>query len=151
MRTRREIELGAIAGAVGALLLLVSLFFDWFGGLTAFTAYEVLDLALAALALAALASSATRLGAPLPHGLAGAGAPVAALALVVVVSQLLNHPPIAIDLAPSGGLWLGLAGSALMVAGAALAAAGISLAVDLDRRSAPGREAPAAEQREPPA
>ena len=38
--------------ALGALLLLVSLFLDWYGPLTAWNAFEVTDVLLAALAIA---------------------------------------------------------------------------------------------------
>jgi hypothetical protein len=154
VRTERRFEIGPLVGAAGALLLLVSLFLDWYGPFTAFTVFEVLDLVLAALAVASLVSLADRLGARLPGGLAFGGTaalPLGVLALVIVVSQLINHPPVAVDLDPQIGLWLALAGAVLLVAGSLLALARISLAVDVERRMRRGEDAAVAEQREPPA
>jgi hypothetical protein len=152
VRTERRFEIGPLAGAAGALLLLVSLFLDWYGQFTAFTVFEVLDLVLAGLAVASLVSLAERLGARLPGGvgLGGTAAlPLGVVALVIVLSQLLNHPPAAVDLDPQIGLWLALGGAALLVAGSLLAMARISLAVDVEGRSRRGDDAPRPEQREP--
>jgi len=138
----RTISLGALLGVIGALLLLVSLFLDWYArssgeGATAFTVFELLDLLLAGLSIATLVSLADRLGVSLPRHVAlssTAALPLAVLALLIVISQLLNHPPAAIgpDLEPDVGLWLALAGSALMLCGAILRSARVSLAVDAE-------------------
>jgi hypothetical protein len=113
-----------------ALVLLGSLFVDWYEpGLTAWTAFEVLDLVLAALALATIAVAAQSLGAGfvkarLPEGvLLG----VAAAALVIVVSQLINHPPRALARDPDAGIWLALGASLVLLAGAALGSSHLSV------------------------
>jgi hypothetical protein len=153
----RRIPVGPLIGLVGGLVLLVSLFLDWWEGLTAFTVFEVLDLALAALALAAIAALAEALGARLPAGAPGAGVapPLGVAALVIVVSQLLNDPPAIVGTGrgPALGLWLALGGSLLMLAGGVLAAARISLALDLERREPArrGRRTAAAAPDEPAA
>ena len=150
MSEHRRVPVGPLIAALGAILLLVSLFLDWYsrdgdfdGDLSAWTAFEVLDLVLAGLALAALMVLVRELGARLP-GADGLRArlllPLGALALLIVVSQLINHPPAGIGRDPDVGIWLALAGSALMLAGALLAAARVSLAVDVERRE--GAEAP---------
>src|SRR4051794_41809791 len=54
----RRFELGPIIVAAGGLLLLVSLFLDWYGaGVSAWDAFEVVDLLLAALAVAAIVAA----------------------------------------------------------------------------------------------
>jgi hypothetical protein len=136
----RRIALGPLIGAAGAVLLVVSLFLDWYDELSAWTSFEVLDLLLAGIASAALVSLAGQLGlVPARRRVIGAGAalPLGAVAVLVVVSQLINHPPAGVDRDPKIGLWLGLAGAALLLAGATLAAARISLAVDVRRRVEP--------------
>jgi hypothetical protein len=137
----RRIPIGPLIGVAGALLLLVSLFLDWWADLTAFTVFEVLDLVLAGLALGAVLSLAGAFGVRLPWGAApgpGLALPLGLAASVIVVSQLLNDPPAVArrDFGPELGLWLGLSGSLLMLAGGLLSAARISLALEPERRQA---------------
>ena len=54
----RRFDIGPLIVAVGSLVLLVSLFLDWYGGETAWGAFEVADVLIAALALAALVAVA---------------------------------------------------------------------------------------------
>ena len=141
-----QIPIGPLIAAIGAVLLIVSLGLDWYGSLSGFNSFEFLDLLLVLLALVALAVLATELGllrAPLTPGTALV---IGVIALVVVLTQLVNRPPLALDLDVETGLWLGLAGSALMLTGAILATARIAIAVE-PRRPAPSP--PAASQ--PPA
>ena len=150
MNERRRFPAGPVVAALGGLLLLVSLFLDWFDDFTAWTIFEVLDLVLAAIALASFATLVRELGVPLPRLrviAAGALLPLALTAFVIVVSQHVNHPPAGVDRDPDVGAWLALAATAVMLAGAVLAAARISLAVDV----APGdSEAPTVQQPPPP-
>ena len=65
---------------------------------------------------------------------------VAIFTVFVVASQVVNHPPAAAGEGGPGkdiGIWLALAGAALMVAGAVLGYARISLAVETRRRERP--------------
>jgi hypothetical protein len=134
----RRIPLGPLVGTLGSALLAVSLFLDWWDGVTAFTAFEVLDLVLLALASGTAAALLTEAGLPLPRSpLSGRALPLAALALLVVVSQIVNDPPLV--LGGSGpdhatGIWLALAGAVIMTAGALVTGSRISLAVDVRRR-----------------
>ena len=107
-----------IAGGVGGVLLIVSLGLDWYGELSGFNSFEFLDLLLVLLALVTLAVLAAELG--LLHTPLRSGTPLVlgVVALVVVLSQLINHPPAGIGDDVETGLWLGLAGAALMLAGA---------------------------------
>jgi hypothetical protein len=155
--TQRRISIGPLIGLAGALVLLVSLFLDWWPEITAFTGFEVLDLVLAALALAAIASLAEAAGARLPSGVAIGSAlalPLGLLALLIVVSQLVNDPPAVAggDRGHEIGIWLALAGALLIVGGSLLAVARISLALDLERRERTGaREPDQAREPEPEA
>ena len=129
---RRSLSLGPLVASVGAVLLIVSLFLDWYEDITGFTVFEFLDLLLVLLALATIASLAGGLGlvreAPSPR----VSLAVALFTVYVVASQAINDPP---AVAGGGadrdvGLWLALGGSVLMVIGAVLGYARISLAVD---------------------
>ncbi len=123
--------MGWLLAGVGAILLLISLFLDWFEpGFTGWTVFEALDLVLAAASLAVLAVAARSFG----FGSVGemTGTAAAALAFVVVISQLIDHPPAAIGADPEVGAWLGLGGAFLMFLGALMSRTGVSLAVVLD-------------------
>jgi hypothetical protein len=150
MRAGR-VQLGPVIALIGALMLVVSLFLDWWEGLTAFTAYELLDLVLVLLALATIVQLAGGMGllriAP-PARSPGVTLAVTLFTLFVVLTQLINDPPAVVG---SGrdhdiGMWLALAGAALMTVGAVLAFARISLAVDVHPRDEPtARTRPAPE------
>jgi hypothetical protein len=129
---RRSLSLGPMVASVGAVLLIVSLFLDWYEQISGFTVFEFLDLLLVMLALATIASLAGGLGllrqAPSPP----VSLAVAIFTVRVVASQLINDPP-AVAGGGAGrdvGIWLALGGSGLMVIGAVLGYARISLAVD---------------------
>jgi hypothetical protein len=135
----RRIPIGSLVAAAGALLLIVSLFLHWYDDLTAFTVFEVLDLVLLALAVASLLAAAEGVGLRLPVGAPFGGVRslvIGVVTLVIVFSQAVNEPPAIVHTSegPEIGLWLGLAGAALMVAGGLLGAARVSLALDVERR-----------------
>jgi carbon starvation protein CstA len=133
--SRRPIDAGAAAAAGGAVLLLVSLFLDWYGndghGYSAWTLFEVIDLLLAGIALMAISTFISRSGIEprLPQ------APLVLLggaATVLTVSQLIDAPP-AVALGEfdiQTGAWLALAGSALLLAGAFMSVARVSFSVE---------------------
>ncbi len=147
----QRIDAGPALAALGALLLAVSLFLDWFelGGasVTGWGAFEALDLLLFGLALAALALAATRIGAD------GAGdarllPALGAVAVFVVAVQVLDPPP-AVDDAGADvaeGAWLALAGGLLLALGGLLAAASISVVVTVAGRDT-RRRVPAVDRR----
>ena len=139
MAPSERIDAGPPIAILGALLLLVSLFLDWYEpGITAWTVFEALDLLLAALALCCLLGAAARLGLDLPGGraLSTRFAVLAVLTLVLVLSQVINHPPAAVGEDPETGLWLGLGGAGLLALGGLLSVTRISLAVDVAGRDA---------------
>jgi len=143
-----HIPIGALLAAIGGVLLIVSLGLDWYGDFSAFTSFEVWDLVLVVLGLLTLALLAAALGLVRTPFRPGTGLVVGATALIIVISQLINHPPAGIDLDEGTGLWLGLAGSALMLLGAVLSTARIAISVEPRGRGAtvttggPGPEDP---------
>ena len=149
----RRIPLGPLVGTFGALVLVVSLFLDWWQGVTAFTAFEALDLVLLALAVGTALALVAEAGIRLPATpVAGRALPLALVALLIVLVQLVNDPPLVLgDSGPTHdtGIWLALAGAVLMSAGALVTASRISLAVDVRRRDRPTRDPAEAETRRP--
>jgi len=135
--TERRLPLGPLIGAIGGVLLIVSLFLDWYDGVTGFTVFEALDLVLVALALLSIVSLAGGLGL-IRSPVSSVGTLIGALVtIVIVLSQLVNDPPaiVASGRGHAVGIWLALGGAALMVVGALLAWAHISLAVDVRPRT----------------
>lgn len=145
-----RIPIGPLVAAIGAVLLIVSLGLDWYGELSGFNSFEFLDLLLVVLALVTLASLAAALGLLRTPLRPGTPLVVGVIALVVVLSQLVNHPPAGIERDVETGLWLGLAGSALMLAGAILSTARIAIAVEPRRSGAGPATTPAPEASAPP-
>jgi hypothetical protein len=140
-----QLAVGPLVAALGAVILIVSLFLDWYETFTGFTIFEFLDLLLLLLALAMIAALAAGLGLVRMAVPPGAALAVALLAIFVVVSQLLNDPPAVTGSGPDKdiGIWLALSGSALMVAGAVLSSAHISLALETRPRERAAGAGPA--------
>ncbi len=135
------LPVGPMVAAVGAVLLIVSLFLDWYEvDLEGFTVFEFLDLLLVVMALATIASLAGGLGLVKPAPSPVVSLAVALFTIFVVVSQILNDPPAVAggDRGKEIGIWLALGGAALMTAGSLLAFARISLAVET--RAGSGRD-----------
>jgi hypothetical protein len=129
---RERFDAGTGLVAVGAVLLLVSLFIDWYrpGG-DAWAVFEWVDLALAGAAISALLALAPRLS---DGGLGRAVPIVSASAFLVVGVQLIDPPPVVADADLETGAWLALAATAIMTGGALLGAASISGTVDVRGR-----------------
>jgi hypothetical protein len=139
-----HIPIGSLLAVIGGVLLIVSLGLDWYGDYSAFTAFEVWDLALLVLGLLTLALLAAELGL-LRTGLRpGTALAIGIAAVVIVLSQLINHPPAGTNLDEGTGLWLGLAGSALMLLGAVLSTARLAISVEPRRGATVTTGGPAA-------
>jgi hypothetical protein len=153
-RTREtQIPVGPLVAAIGAILLIVSLFLDWYDHLTGFTVFEFLDLLLVGLAVVTLASLADAMGVVRTGMRPGLPLVLGVLALLIVLSQVVNDPPAVAG--PNGsdqdtGIWLALAGSALMVAGAVLSTARIAIAVEPRAARPPASEEPTISDAPPP-
>jgi hypothetical protein len=146
-----QIPVGPLVAAVGAILLIVSLFLDWYEELAGFTVFEFIDLLLVALALVTLVALAGAMGLVRSPIRPGVPLAVAVLALLIVLSQIVNDPPAVAG--PNGadqdtGIWLAFAGAALMVAGAVLSTARIAIAVEPRSRAA-GTPEPAPARQQP--
>ena len=130
----RSIEAGPVLVGLGALVLLVSLFLDWYQPhVTAWDAFEIVDLLLAALALAALAGA---VGAIRPdatvvgrHWLPG----IVLAAVVVVAVQIIDGPPGMVG-EPDTGAWLALGAAAVMAVGTLLTLGRVSFALTVEGR-----------------
>jgi hypothetical protein len=140
---RERFDAGTGLVALGAVLLLVSLFIDWFDPTgDAWAAFEIADVVLAAAAAACLLAIVPRYSA-----LQRSVPAIAFAALFVVAVQLIDAPPSARGDDIEAGGWLALGATALMTVGATLSAASISVTVDVrgrDRR----RRTPAIDARE---
>lgn len=133
-----RIEGGVALVAIGAVLLLVSLFLDWYQpGRSAWTVFEVWDLVLGVLALVALVAVAGRLRLVRSRPDSWLVGP-SVVAFVIVVASLLNHPPAAIGQDPMIGIWLALVAAVLMLVGVALSVAQVSVAINVHRGAVDG-------------
>src|SRR3954467_1964845 len=88
----RRFEVGPILVALGALVLLVSLFLDWYGSLTAWEAFEVVEVLLASLAVAALVISVGQLMPDLEY-VERRRLPVVVLARALLRAAVTTTPP----------------------------------------------------------
>jgi hypothetical protein len=129
---RERFDAGTGLVAVGAVLLLVSLFIDWYhpGG-DAWAVFESLDVLLAGAAVCGLLAVAPRFG---TGGLGRALPLITVTAFAVVLVQLIDPPPVVSDSSIATGAWLALAATATMALGAILGAASISVTVDVRGR-----------------
>jgi hypothetical protein len=123
---------------VAAIGLIVSLFLDWYEpGVSAWTAFEIVDLLLAALAVTALVIAIG--GAIYPEGSLAALAPrwlpaAGIAALAIVTAALINHPPAAIHRSAETGAWIALGAAGALALGGILSAARVSLVITLRPR-----------------
>lgn len=146
----RRIEAGPLLVGLGAILLLVSVFLDWYTPrVTAWDAFELLDLALVALALAALAAAVGILLPDSPvverHWLPV----IVALAAVIVGSQILDPPP-GVDGDPDTGAWLALGAALVLCAGTLLSLGRVSFALTVEGRGDARRRVSAVDARTDP-
>jgi len=146
----QRIDAGPALAALGAALLAVSLFLDWFelGGasVTGWGAFEALDILLFGIAVAAIALAASRMG-----GTGRGGDPrllplLGTVAAFVIAVQILDPPPGVGDGEVAEGGWLGLGGALLLLLGGLLAAASISVVVTVAGRET-RRRVPAVDRR----
>ena len=105
----RRIEAGPVLVGLGALLLLVSVFLDWYDpNVTAWEAFEVLDLLMVVLSLAAIVAVVGTF-APSAAVIDRRSLPLIVAALAVIVaSQILDPPPRRRPAIPTTGAWLAL-------------------------------------------
>jgi hypothetical protein len=131
----RRFELGPIIVAAGSLLLLVSLFLDWYGpGLSAWDVFEVVDLLLAVLGVAVLVAVVGAL-APDAGYLDRRWLPVLVVAIAVIVAaSIITPPPAAAGREADTGAWVAFGAAMAMLAGALLSVGKVSFSVAVEGR-----------------
>src|SRR5215216_6286377 len=129
----RRLEAGPLLVTLGALLLLVSLFLDWFSGeVTAWEAFEAWDLVLFVLALGSIAA-ALGLTTQDVDLVDRRFLPAAVTAVAAIVaSQILDPPPAAAGQDPDTGAWLALGAALVMCLGAVLTFSRVRVALLVD-------------------
>lgn len=130
----RRFEVGPMLVALGAIALLVSLFMDWYGDLTAWEAFEVVEVVLTALAVAALLIAAGLLLPDLEY-LERRWLPLIMFGVAVLVAvELVDPPPAAGEESLGDGAWLAFGAALVMLAGTILSFGRVSLAVAVEGR-----------------
>lgn len=130
----RRFEVGPMLVALGAVVLLVSLFLEWYGPLTAWEAFEVVEVLLAALSVAALLVAAGLLM-PDVAVLERRWLPAIVVAVAVLVAaELVDPPPAAAEDTLEEGAWLAFGAALVMLGGAVLTFGRVSLAVAVEGR-----------------
>ncbi len=132
-----EPGVGDLLVIVGGIVLLVSLFLNWWTApagdvsVSAWTALEIADLLLAALAVIAIV-----LVLPSPPGsadfnqAAGAWMPwLGPIAIVVIGASLIEDPPAVSGLSIAVGAWIGLGGAVALTLGGFLRRVGVSVTI----------------------
>jgi hypothetical protein len=119
----RRFDIGPLIVAVGSLVLLVSLFMDWYAGATAWGTFEVLD----ARWLPAIVLSAT----------------------LLVIAEILSPPPVVGGADPQEGAWIAFAAALVMVVGTVLSLGRVSFSFAIEGRE-PRRRVAAVDHRPPP-
>src|SRR5215211_1158244 len=113
----RRFEIGPLIVAVGSLVLLVSLFMDWYAGETAWGAFEVADVLLAALAVAALLAALGMIAEEIGM-LDGRWLPAIVLSTtLLVVAEILSPPPTVGGADPQEGAWIAFGAALVMLVG----------------------------------
>jgi hypothetical protein len=130
----RRFEVGPMLVALGAIALLVSLFMEWYGPLSAWDAFEVVEVLLTALAVAALAVAAGML-VPDLEMIERRWLPLIVFGVAVLVAaELVNPPPAAGQETLGDGAWLAFGAALVMLAGTVLSFGRVSLAVAVEGR-----------------
>jgi hypothetical protein len=120
--------------ALGAIALLVSLFMDWYGPLTAWEAFEVVEVLLAVLAAAALLVAAGLLVPGLEY-LERRWLPLIVFGVAVLVAaELVDPPPTAAEESLGAGAWVAFGSAIVMLVGAVLTFGRVSFAVSVEGR-----------------
>jgi len=130
----RRFEVGPILVALAAIVLLVSLFLDWYGPLTAWQAFEVVEVLLGALAVTALVIAVGQLAPDLDY-VERRWLPAVVLAIAVLVAaEMVDPPPAAGGEDLGAGAWLAFGAAVAMFAGTVLTFGRVRFAVSVEGR-----------------
>ena len=130
----RRIEAGPVLVGLGAVVVLVSLFLDWYEpNVIAWEAFEVLDLVMAVLALAGIVAA---VGTVRPDAavIERHQLPLIVAALAVIVASQILDPPPGVAGDPMTGAWLALGAAVVMSVGALLTLGRVSFALTVEGR-----------------
>ena len=130
----RRFEMGPLLVALGALLLLVSLFLDWYGPLSAWDAFEVVDVLLAALGVLSLVGGLGTLAPDTTIVERRWLLPIVLAVTVLVVAEIIDPPPAAADLTADTGAWIAFGAAIVMLIGAVLSLGRVSISVSVAER-----------------
>ena len=145
----RRFDIGPVVLALGALVLLIALFLDWFATWNAWQVFEITDVLLAALALAGIVTAVGLLVPDVDYIDKRFLPWIVGAALILVLNQLLA-PGVALEEAEFGtGAWLALAGAVVMTIGAVLSLSRVSFSVAMEGRDRRQRVS-AVDHRPPP-
>src|ERR1700754_1821534 len=128
----RRFEAGPILVAVGAIVLIVSLFLDWYGSLTAWDAFEVVEVLLAPLGATAFVVA---IGELVPDIEVGDRRWLPAIVLtiaVLVAAEIINPPPAAGGQDPASGAWIAFGAAIVMFLGTVLTFGRVRFAVSVE-------------------
>ena len=132
----RRFEVGPILVGVAAIVLLVSLFLDWYGPLTAWDAFEVVEVMLVALAATALVIAVGQLAPDLDYiERRWLLAIVLAIALLVA-AEMINPPPAAGGEELGPGIWIAFGAAIVMFLGTVLTFGRVRFAVSVEAAGA---------------
>jgi hypothetical protein len=130
----RRIEAGPVLVGLGALLLLVSVFLEWYEpNVSAWEAFEVLDLLIVVLALAAIVAAVGTIR-PDAAVIERRQLPLIVAALAVIVGSQILDPPPGVDGDPQTGAWIALGAVLGMALGAVLTLGRVSFALTVEGR-----------------
>ena len=144
----RRFEIGPLLVAVAALVLLVSLFLEWYADQTAWDAFELADVVLAVTAVLALVAAAGLIAPEVAYLDRGVLPATAIAATVLVTAQLLSPPPDFSGTDPDAGAWIAFAASLAMLAGTVLSFGRVSFSVAVEGRE-PRQRVAAVDHRPP--
>ena len=148
----RRFEVGPILVALAAIVLLVSLFLDWYGSLTAWDVFEVVEVILGALAVIAFVIALGQLVPDVDY-VDRRWLPAVVLAIAVLVAaEIINPPPAAGGQDPASGAWIAFGAAIVMFIGAVLTFGRVRFSLSVEgrdhARARPGRRPPAGHDRD---
>ena len=145
----RRFEIGPLIVAVGGLVLLVSLFLDWYGDQSAWDAFEVADVLIAALAAGAIAVAVGQIADGSLPALDRRAMPALVLAAaVLVIAEILSPPPTVGGADPQPGAWIAFVSVLVMLAGTVLSLGRVSFSFAIEGRE-PRQRVAAVDHRPP--
>lgn len=143
----RRFEVGPILVALAAIVLLVSLFLDWYGSLTAWDAFEVVEVILGALAVVAFVIALGQIVPDVDYA-DRRWLPAVVLAIAVLVAaEIINPPPAAGGQDPATGAWIAFGAAVVMFIGAVLTFGRVRFSLSVEGRTTRER-VPVVDQRQ---